>query len=76
MNGRAFFKMLTRRGIPCSALAQQTQTQLAHLYGLKHSPMVASHYLRAVLVHYRHQLTIDDLARLTASLAADLHRAA
>ncbi|BDY04119.1 hypothetical protein [Ferrimonas sp. YFM] len=76
MNGRAFFKILTKRGIPCSALAQKTQTQLSHLYGLKHASTVPNHYLRAVVTHYRDQLTIDDLACLSLYSSSEILKVA
>ncbi|USD38715.1 hypothetical protein [Ferrimonas sp. SCSIO 43195] len=70
MDGRAFFRLLARRGIPCSSLALKTQTRLSHLYGLRQARRIPAHYLEALSCHYGHQLTAGDVARLASSMPA------
>lgn len=47
MNGKTFLRELSRRGIPCSALAAKTNKKLSEIYDLKNKCEVPQRYLDA-----------------------------
>nr|WP_136252196.1 hypothetical protein [Ningiella ruwaisensis] len=64
MTGKAFIRLIAKRGIPLSCIANKLNCKLSTLRSLETYEKVPSHYLKRFKQYFQHNLTEQDLLLL------------
>ncbi|WP_395343230.1 hypothetical protein PN836_002935 [Ningiella sp. W23] len=65
MTGRAFIRLISKRGIPLSCIANRLNCQLKTLRALEQSDKVPSHYVNGFKRAFKESLTLADIQLLS-----------